>query len=113
MTREILTGLAMNKSIFINCSNVQERNNALEILKSIGVTLNISGEGYLSGSYDGEKWLYPVVVKGKESCYQDIHAAIAAAEYNVYYQDIEHLFPSLSQRTDEEFAADFSAMMAL
>lgn len=104
-----------DRGIIVECFNITQRKNVLELFEDCGYRINFASRGYLDSDTD-TVFLHPAFrpSKGRVTCFRSIPGAMEFVANAIKYDDIKDIIenpPPLDDRSYAEFVSDFVSLL--
>jgi len=107
-----------SEGVVVECSNLKQRREVIELFKECGYALNPATQSYLTpeGSHFSTVYMHPGFRPSRDcvSCFKTIVGAKDFVAHAIQYEDVRNIIehpPMLDERSDTEFAREFAALM--
>lgn len=104
------------KGVVIECQNMQQRREVLELFIEYGFEIGSASRAYLNPQYCDVTFMHPSFnpSHGRVACYTTFATAVQSVGNGLRYEDIRNLIEGvykIDERNDEEFNEAFSILM--
>lgn len=106
-----------DRGVVVECLNVAQRKNVLELFDECGYHIGLSTREYLQPGGDrSTMFMHPAFrpSKSRVSCFRSISGAMEYVANMIKYADVKDIIenpPPLDDRSDAEFAEDLASLL--
>lgn len=105
-----------HKGVVIECQNLQQRKDVLELFIECGFEIGVASQAYLNPQYRDVTYMHPSFNPNRKyvACYTTFATAVQNIGNGIRYEDIRSLIgetQKIDERNDEEFQEAFLELM--